>query len=112
MTNEQIKQILLANGFKEKEQPDGSFDLNPYVYTAVRAVLEQAIAQQWVSVKDRMPEAGSTVVVIYQEHGEQYADTAEVMQSYGGKLFFDVCMDGRGQVCDDVTHWLDLPPQE
>lgn len=32
MTNDQIKEIALANGFKLKEQPDGSMDLNPYVY--------------------------------------------------------------------------------
>ena len=32
MTNDQIKELALANGFKLKEQPDGSMDLNPYVY--------------------------------------------------------------------------------
>lgn len=32
MTNDQIKELALANGFKLKEQPDGNMDLNPYVY--------------------------------------------------------------------------------
>ncbi|MEK6203318.1 MAG: hypothetical protein N2B04_04610 [Psychrobacter sp.] len=32
MTNKQIKEIALANGFKLKEQPNGEMDLNPYVY--------------------------------------------------------------------------------
>ena len=32
MTNDQIKELALANGFKLKEQPDGSMNLNPYVY--------------------------------------------------------------------------------
>ena len=36
MTNERIKEIALANGFKLKEQPDGEMDLNPYVYDAMR----------------------------------------------------------------------------
>lgn len=112
MTNEQIKQILLAHGFKEKEQSDGRYDLNSYVYTAVRAAISLVGAEAWVSVKDRMPEAGSTVVVIYREYGEQYVDTAEVMQSDSGKLFFSVCVDGRWQPCDNVTRWMDLPPQE
>lgn len=29
---EDVKKIALDNGFKLKEQPDGSLDLNPYVY--------------------------------------------------------------------------------
>ena len=32
MTNNQIKELALANGFKLKEQSDGTMDLNPYVY--------------------------------------------------------------------------------
>ena len=31
MTNDQIKELALANGFKLKEQLDGNMDLNPYV---------------------------------------------------------------------------------
>ena len=38
MTNEQIKDIALANGFKLKEQPNGEMDLNPYVYEFARAL--------------------------------------------------------------------------
>lgn len=37
-----IKRIFLENGFKEKTQPDGSIDLNPYVYDAALALLEFA----------------------------------------------------------------------
>ena len=32
MNNEQIKQVALQSGFKLKKQPDGTMDLNPYVY--------------------------------------------------------------------------------
>ena len=38
---EKIKQIALANGFKLKEQPDGSMDLNPYVYDFAEALLRE-----------------------------------------------------------------------
>ena len=38
MTNDQIKEIALANGFKLKEQPSGEIDLNPYVYDFARAL--------------------------------------------------------------------------
>ena len=39
MTNEQIKEIALANGFKLKEQQNGEMDLNPYVYEFARALV-------------------------------------------------------------------------
>lgn len=39
MTNDQIKEIALANGFKLKEQPSGEMDLNPYVYEFARILL-------------------------------------------------------------------------
>jgi len=40
MHREQIKELALANGFKLKTQPDGTEDLNPYVYEFARAVNE------------------------------------------------------------------------
>ena len=39
MTNDQIKEIALANGFKLKEQPNGEMDLNPYVYSTIREAM-------------------------------------------------------------------------
>ncbi|WP_241576606.1 hypothetical protein [Rosenbergiella collisarenosi] len=41
MTNEQIKQLFLAYGFKEKLQAGGDTDLNPYVYEAARALIAE-----------------------------------------------------------------------
>ena len=38
---EQIKELALRTGFKLKEQPDGSMDLNPYVYEFAHALIEQ-----------------------------------------------------------------------
>lgn len=39
MTNDQIKGIALANGFKLKEQSSGEMDLNQYVYDFARALV-------------------------------------------------------------------------
>ena len=44
MNNETIKKIALENGFKLKKQPDGSDDLNPYVYDFAKAIAANAIA--------------------------------------------------------------------
>ncbi len=49
MTNDQIKEIALASGFKLKEQPDGTQDLNPYVYEfalkLIKAVIDDEIQE-------------------------------------------------------------------
>ena len=42
MTKAQIRDLALANGFKLKKQPDGSMDLNPYVYQMMIALLNAA----------------------------------------------------------------------
>jgi hypothetical protein len=41
-TDEQIRELALANGFKLKEQPDGTMNLNPYVYDFARALMGSA----------------------------------------------------------------------
>ena len=42
MTKSQIRELALANGFKLKKQPDGSMDLNPYVYYFAYSLLQTA----------------------------------------------------------------------
>jgi len=39
MNRRDIKALYLAHGYKEKQQPDGSMDLNPYVYEAAQALI-------------------------------------------------------------------------
>lgn len=41
MNREKIKAIMLANGFKEKDQGGGVMDLSPYVYAAAEAMLAE-----------------------------------------------------------------------
>lgn len=53
LNKETIKQIALENGFKLKEQPDGSMDLNPYVYEFANAIAEHCLEANldngWIS---------------------------------------------------------------
>lgn len=102
MPNEQIKQVLLAHGFKEKEQPDGSFDLNPYVYTAVRAVLAQALAQQRVSVKDRLPENGTECLVWKEPRTIGFGHSGFVLSIFEDGKFSDI------YGYEEVTHWIPI----
>lgn len=43
MTDDQITQVALANGFKLKQQPDGTMALNPYVFEFARAIADMSI---------------------------------------------------------------------
>lgn len=57
MNKDQIKALALASGFNPKQQPDGSLDLNPYVYQfaeAITADLQRAIAVLEGKVKTLM----------------------------------------------------------
>lgn len=49
MNNARIQAILLANGFKLKDQGEGHLDLNPYVYDGARALLDGFLAEQIAS---------------------------------------------------------------
>lgn len=59
LDKETIKQIALDNGFKLKEQPDGSLDLNPYVYIAINKAIEAHESKKnngWISVDKELPD--------------------------------------------------------
>ena len=43
LTNQQIREIALANGFKLKAQTESRMDLNPYVYDFARALVAEAM---------------------------------------------------------------------
>jgi len=40
ISDETIKRIFIQNGFKEKLQPNGKYDLNLYVYQAARELIK------------------------------------------------------------------------
>ena len=60
MDIQKIKELALANGFKLKEQADGSMDLNAYVYDFANAIEQAAKAQA-------VPEGDGFVLVRQKE---------------------------------------------
>jgi hypothetical protein len=76
MHREQIKALALANGFKLKTQPDGSEDLNPYVYEFAAALVDTLLpkASPGCFEVPRMCEVFS--LPVYSE-GENIVDQAE-----------------------------------
>ena len=67
MTNEQITEIALANGFKLKEQPNGEMDLNPCIYDFSLALLDKERDQTVMDLHSFMPRI------------DDYADKSELI---------------------------------
>lgn len=45
MTRDEIRNIALSHGFRDRPQGDGSLDLNPYVYRFAEALIEAQAAK-------------------------------------------------------------------
>lgn len=77
MTNEQIKELALKCGFKERPQANGLDDLNPYVYDFAHTLLAaqpevmQKKYQQLLEKADRLTvfsnNIGKSVTLLEQE---------------------------------------------
>ena len=56
-----IKGVALECGFKLKEQPDGSMDLNPYVYTFADKLIKQTHISLLGDFKDTLADVTSQI---------------------------------------------------
>lgn len=56
-----IKEVALDCGFKLKEQPDGSMDLNPYVYTFADKLIKQTHISLLGDFKDTLADVTSQI---------------------------------------------------
>ena len=56
-----IKEVALDCGFKLKEQPDGSMDLNPYVYTFADKLIKQTHISLLGDFKDTLADVISQI---------------------------------------------------
>ena len=55
------KKLALEYGFKLKEQPDGSMDLNPYVYTFADKLIKQTHISLLGDFKDTLADVTSQI---------------------------------------------------
>lgn len=62
MNHERITELALANGFKLKEQPDGSMALNPYVFEFAAALLTDPVTWHDAAVVSDTPEVHETLM--------------------------------------------------
>ena len=108
MDIQKIKELALANGFSLKEQASGNMDLHSYVYEFANAIEQAAKAQavqQWISVKDEMPEQGQKVLVFRPHaHEKPYKDPNYKICTYAGA---DIFINSHFEHV--ITHWMPLP---
>ena len=97
MTNEQIKELALAHGFKLKEQPNGEMDLSPYVFNAIRAC-----QPQWISVDERLPSEDGTYLVVVKN----WAGHIDTDRFYADDSSWEFFNNSR---LPKITHWMPLP---
>ena len=57
MNDQYIKELSMEHGFKLKEQPDGTMDLNPYVYSFARALINGVKVQRFMNSSEPEIEA-------------------------------------------------------
>ena len=61
MNKQDVKKLALECGFKLKEQPDGSMDLNPYVYTFADKLIKQTHISLLGDFKDTLADVISQI---------------------------------------------------
>ena len=64
----------------------------------------RADAQKWISVEERLPEAYSTVLVVYKDAYGETSVGASILCNYA-----DWIGHGFAMARDAVTHWMPLP---
>ena len=78
-----------------------------------RDALELLKAQQWVSVKDRLPTVGDSYIVAGKQRypGEPWEYFTDVADSHGSYIddFWDTFNDWKEGQETHITHWMPLP---
>ena len=88
LTNDQIKEIALQNGFKLKEQPGGEMDLNPDVYHFAKTLesgVQAITAQKYTeALKQIGGSPNSKVVMMPLEAGNLIGSVAGIAELLKG----------------------------
>lgn len=106
MNNEQIKQLALESGFKLKEQPDGSMDLNPYIYQFAEKLIT-ASQNNWISLSESMPKIDEWALFL-DGNNSMYSSTSN-------PIHIDKIIKGADcfvHYLHNYTHWQPLPSQK
>lgn len=94
MDIQKIKELALANGFKLKEQADGSMDLNAYVYDFANAIEQAAKAQAVpdgfvlvpIEPTDAMLFAASGRDIVAEHYGDENIMWPELRETWKAML--------------------------
>ena len=98
--HKEIDSLKAKSGYSGKPQQwQYGFDL------ACRELVKAKAVQQWISVKDEMPEQGQMVLVFRPHaHEKPYKDPNYKICTYAGE---DIFINSHFE--HEITHWMPLP---
>lgn len=103
MNKNKIKELALATGFKLKPQPDGSEDLNPYVYEFAKLLLDE---KRKIGLAELLDKTETAVIAdIKAERVRQLKDYApENDDNYTERQFINL-VDSYLTAARHADHW-------
>ena len=79
-----IKEVALDCGFKLKEQPDGSIDLNPYVYTFADKLIKQTHIELLADFKGELVNINSQINDLFQNVNKSMMNVRKIKVYFWG----------------------------
>ena len=108
MTNKEAAGILISQAIVIGRASGKSTLERIRIEAICKAVeaLEKQATQEWISVDDRLPEFGVSVLAICLYHGKLKTLVCHTSKENFGEWYTD-------EVCQwvKVTHWMPLPPE-
>ena len=89
MDIQKIKELALANGFKLKEQADGSMDLNAYVYDFANAIEQAAKAHEAEKLKGCVMDIENNSIVTDVDTQVLDSQIAEISNEFAETYYCD-----------------------
>lgn len=94
MDIQKIKELALANGFKLKEQADGSMDLNAYVYDFANAIEQAAKAHEAEKLKGCVVVPVEPTKVMYEAYARHSVAPMSTLSKTGYKAMLEAARGG------------------
>ena len=101
MPNTREKLIELVNNVL-RCLPWGEISSHTAEDVADHLIANGVTVQEWISVKDRLPEVGKKVLVYCKENKNDY-EIGAYSDTYRGFFVRQTCYE-------NITHWMPLPP--
>lgn len=98
-----MREELIGLLGKTFQRGDGVYRIEDVEALADYLIANGWTKQEWISVKDRLPDKG---VVVLVSDGSDYPGIAELVLRDSGRLIWE---DGNFREVKHITHWMPMP---